>query len=284
MFSDEMKQELQLVAKEIEVDPFCLMAVVQVESGGRYFAHVDGRKEPVIRFEGHYFYRLLSKAKRNKAVVAGLANARAGRIRNPLSQGARWSLLGRASKIDRGVALSSTSWGVGQVMGVHWRWLGYASIDAMVSEVRSGLAGQVRLMARFIKKAGLAENLRSKDWAGFARAYNGPGYHRNKYDVKMAMAYEKYSTGNGEYDKTSDRKKQRHSKTLLRPGSRGPAVMELQNQLGALGFQLARDGDFGPATCQAVKLFQKSNRLQIDGVVGPKTFEMMMRKMPVHSL
>jgi hypothetical protein len=42
-------------------------------------------------------------------------------------------------------------------MGAHWAWLGFDSVDALVEEARSGAAGQARLMARYIEKAGLAE-------------------------------------------------------------------------------------------------------------------------------
>lgn len=35
--------------------------------------------------------------------------------------------------------------------------------------------------------------LQRKDWAGFARGYNGPGYAKNRYDIKLANAYKKYS-------------------------------------------------------------------------------------------
>lgn len=284
MFSEVMKQSLRVVADELDVPPANLMAVVQVESGGKYFARVDGRDEPLIRFEGHYFYRLLPKAKRNRAVVKGLANMRAGRVRNPIRQTARWAMLGRANKIDRPAALSSVSWGVGQVMGVHWRWLGYASIDAMVHEVRGSLEGQVRLMARFIRKAGLVKKLASGDWAGFARAYNGPGYKKNRYDEKMARACRRF-IAEGETGNSVDEKYiNRHSMPILRMGSKGAGVLELQNQLGALGYHLARDGDFGPATRHIVKKFQRASRLISDGIVGHKTFEMLMRKMPVHSL
>jgi hypothetical protein len=34
--------------------------------------------------------------------------------------------------------------------------------------------------------------LRDKDWAGFARRYNGPAYAENKYDEKLSAAYEKF--------------------------------------------------------------------------------------------
>ena len=45
-------------------------------------------------------------------------------------------------------------------MGAHWAWLGFADVDALVAEARSGAAGQARLMARYIKKAGLVTAIR----------------------------------------------------------------------------------------------------------------------------
>ncbi len=34
--------------------------------------------------------------------------------------------------------------------------------------------------------------LKNKDWGTFARLYNGPAYAQNKYDIKLAEAYQKY--------------------------------------------------------------------------------------------
>jgi N-acetylmuramidase len=36
----------------------------------------------------------------------------------------------------------------------------------------------------------LRELLPAKDWEKFARAYNGPSYRANKYDIKLQAAYE----------------------------------------------------------------------------------------------
>lgn len=70
---------------------------------------------------------------------------------------------------------------------------------------------------------------------------------------------------------------------LLRNGSRGDAVKQLQANLNKLGFDCgAVDGIFGPKTEAAVKAFQKANGLVVDGIVGPATqakLEEMLRKM-----
>lgn len=197
-FSTDIIKEITSAAKALGIEPASLLAVAEVESGGKAFALVEGRREPLIRFEGHYFDRRLSGQKRQQARAQRLASPVAGAIANPATQAARWRLLARAAEIDHRAAHESVSWGIAQVMGAHWQWLGYAHIDALVAEARSGVAGQVRLMMRYIEKSGLSAALRRHDWESFARGYNGPGYKRSAYDMKIARAYEKYSTSHGQ--------------------------------------------------------------------------------------
>jgi hypothetical protein len=108
-----------------------------------------------------------SAAKRAK----GLASPKAGAVKNPASQAARWRLLEEAMAIDRAAALQSVSWGIGQVMGSHWKALGYDSVEALVAEARDRcFGGQVRLMLRFLEANGLIQ--RSRHMTG--RRSRGP--------------------------------------------------------------------------------------------------------------
>ena len=66
------------------------------------------------------------------------------------------------------------------------------SCSWLVAEARGSVAGQVRLMLRFIEKAGLVEVMRACDWRNFARRYNGPAFARNNYDTRMAAAYQRW--------------------------------------------------------------------------------------------
>lgn len=272
MFSQQEQQMLAALALDHGLERAAVLAVTEVETGGMAYARVNGRDEPLIRFEGHYFHRLLPAIKRAKAVVEGLAHARAGAVRNPRSQASRWKLLERARAIDRPAALESTSWGVGQVMGAHWRWLGYASIEAMVETARRDLEGQVEIMLRFIDKAGLKPLVEARDWAGFARAYNGPAYKTNHYDEKLAKAFVRHG---GEPPQ-----KIRHALATLRLGSKGDAVEDLQRWLRQMGYPLIADGDFGFATQSALKEFQTANGLVSDGIAGARTLEALHRRLP----
>jgi peptidoglycan hydrolase-like protein with peptidoglycan-binding domain len=59
---------------------------------------------------------------------------------------------------------------------------------------------------------------------------------------------------------------------LLRVGSTGPNVEELQKKLASLGFDPGPiDGIFGEQTEEAVLHFQESKDLETNGVVGPQT-------------
>jgi putative chitinase len=56
---------------------------------------------------------------------------------------------------------------------------------------------------------------------------------------------------------------------VLCRGMAGQAVAQLQQELAAHGYPVARDGDFGPGTEVALRHFQAAHGLPSDGVTGP---------------
>jgi hypothetical protein len=60
--------------------------------------------------------------------------------------------------------------------------------------------------------------------------------------------------------------------TVLKQGSRGDEVRELQTLLNAAGHNLVIDGIFGPKTALAVREYQQANGLTVDGIVGTQTW------------
>jgi N-acetylmuramoyl-L-alanine amidase len=62
------------------------------------------------------------------------------------------------------------------------------------------------------------------------------------------------------------------------PMLRGDDVAELQQRLGALGFDAGRvDGIFGPDTADALQKFQRNAGLPIDGIFGPDSLAALKR-------
>lgn len=65
---------------------------------------------------------------------------------------------------------------------------------------------------------------------------------------------------------------------LLYRGSRGPKVEWLQGILKQLGYPIVVDGIFGPQTTKFVKQFQREAGLDVDGIVGSKTIEVLRKR------
>lgn len=266
MFTSAVIAKVKKTAANINVEPAALLAVAEVESAGVAEWSVNGDKRPPIRFEGHYFHKRLSGSKLKAAVAAGLASPKVGGVKNPGSYGARYALLERAAKIDRKAAYESTSWGLGQVMGAHWKKLGFASVEQLVAMADS-VDGQIDIMARYIQKFGLVDELQEKGWKSFASQYNGPAYKKNRYDTKMAAAYAAYSKKLKGFV-TSDGV----------PADGNDVVKVIQRDLKRLKFYAGTvDGIDGPKTRAAVKAFQKANGLVADGKYGKMTDEAVDR-------
>ena len=67
---------------------------------------------------------------------------------------------------------------------------------------------------------------------------------------------------------------------FVRPGSRGPAVEDIQRRLLSLGYDLGPtgvDGVFLGLTTKAVQAFQTEHELSEDGVVGDETWSAIVR-------
>lgn len=253
---DERLQYIAQHAKRLSVQPAALQAVIAVESAGSGFTG----NLVTIRWEGHYFWRLLPERLRNVARSQGLADPRAQAVKNPRSMADRHALLERAKAIHAEAALKSISMGAGQVMGDHAERLGYRDVFEMW-DANHTWQGQYDCMILYVEKFGLVDELQRRDWAGFARGYNGPNYRKFAYDTKLRNAFIGFG---GSRDGTIDQS--------LRMGDRRVSrVRALQNRLTELGFHVAADGDFGPGTKRAVQSFQLANGLTPDGIVGPNT-------------
>lgn len=67
--------------------------------------------------------------------------------------------------------------------------------------------------------------------------------------------------------------------TVLHKGKKGAEVLSMQVLLNAKGgFKLDLDGSFGPATDNALRAYQKTKGLEVDGYCGPITWQNLLQK------
>ena len=66
--------------------------------------------------------------------------------------------------------------------------------------------------------------------------------------------------------------------SAFRVGDQGTEVAEIQGQLVRLGYDVSADGDYGPATAEAVKAFQTTKGMDADGQVGSTTYTALLGK------
>lgn len=184
-------------AQFLGVDEASIKSVAMVESSGYGFlTNSLGEKVPKILFERHIMFRRIRdftpiKSKDVAAKYPDIVNEKPGGYKGGLPEHER---LQRAVLIDRVTALESASWGSFQIMGYHWKTLGYPSIQAFVNDMYTE-QGQLDAFVKFIKAdKRLVKALQEKDWTTFARLFNGPAYKKNNYDVRLARAYEKFSS------------------------------------------------------------------------------------------
>lgn len=183
--------QIQLQAKLLGIETAALRAVIEVECKSSGF-NADGT--PVILFERHVMRQRLIANKRD--IDLKLISVERPDLCNKTDGGyglysAQHGRLNAAAQYHRVSALESASWGIGQVMGYHWKSLGYESLQAFINAMYKDEASQLEAMCRYIQVNGLVNALKNKDWKAFARGYNGSAYAKNSYDVKLANAYKK---------------------------------------------------------------------------------------------
>lgn len=187
--------DVQAGASALGVDTATIRAVTDVESNGSGFLP-DGRV--VVQYEPHVMYkrvrqkfgeaRAAAELKAHPDLLALRAGSYQGKDKEDRD-------MDRAAQlIDRDCALEAASWGMFQIMGYHWSTCGYPSLQAFLNDLYRSEGGQLRVFVRFVQAdKRLLAALRKRDWAVFARLYNGPAYTANHYDTKLASAYARHS-------------------------------------------------------------------------------------------
>jgi hypothetical protein len=205
-------------------------------------------RRPQILFERHVFRKQTNGA--FDTVAPDLSNP------TPGGYGARGSAqydrLARAIQLDRPAALRSTSWGIGQIMGFNAQTAGFADAETLVAAMVQTEDQQIAGMIAFLQNNKLDQFLRTHDWSSFARVYNGPNFAINQYDLRLASAFQKFSTG-------------------LLPDL---TVRAAQAMLTYLGFQPGPvDGTMGRITRSALAEFQSQQGIAATGDLDDGTLQ-----------
>lgn len=176
------EQDFERAAKSIGCEVAAIKAVCQVEAPNGGFLP-DGR--PTILFERHKFSQF--SGGKFDASNPDISNPKAGGYG---AAGAnQHERLGRAAVLDRDAALKAASWGKFQIMGFNFGAAGFKDLQSFINSMYRSEGAQLDAFVAFIKTEGLADELRDRRWADFARRYNGPSYAINRYDTKLAAAY-----------------------------------------------------------------------------------------------
>lgn len=174
--------DAKLIGCEVEA----IMAVFQVESAGNGF---DPEGFPKTLFEGHHFHKY-TKGKYDKTHPHLSYPSWTKQFYGKTWQEEKNRLV-QAVRLDRTAALLSASWGAPQILGSNFAKCGFKTAQEFVTAMCKDENSQLQIFTNFIIESGLDDELREKNWARFARQYNGPAYAKNQYDVKMAAAYNK---------------------------------------------------------------------------------------------
>lgn len=178
--------DFKRVASRLGVEVAAIKAVVVIEAGPK----MEGfwaPGVPVVNFDRSMYNRYRGKVKSPKGnpsekVPSGLKGY-------PLQE---WTQLVTARRTNVDGANMGTFWGMFQIGGFNYKLCGCASVAEMVRLMCHSELEQLELFATFLINTGMVTDLKNKNWAAFAKKYNGPSYARRGYHTKMANAYARF--------------------------------------------------------------------------------------------
>lgn len=164
------------IANEFKLNSKVIQAFIKVESSGSGF----NNGKLLIQFEPTWFRRLSKNAKEGSWSKNSVGN-----------QAEEWSAFNSAFQLDKNAAMQSTSIGLGQVMGFHYKDLGYTSVGDMWNDAKKGEDRQLWQMIKFISlNKNLVNAVNTKNFDRIAYYYNGPMYKKYDYSNRLKKAYE----------------------------------------------------------------------------------------------
>jgi hypothetical protein len=182
---------LEKEAERLDIDRAVLDAVLEVETNGKPYGS-DGKL--LIRFEPHKFNKysgteLGSWKDKGKPHYNKRKDRRIDNIICEGGQDHEYDCLKEAASIDSEAAYKSISMGLAQIMGFHYKKLGYKTAKGMYQAFQKSEVNQVKGFFRFLEsEKGLLKAARNKDFDTFARLYNGKK-NAKAYGSRLEKAY-----------------------------------------------------------------------------------------------
>jgi hypothetical protein len=171
------------------VETAAIKAIAEVESRGCGFLN---NAKPKILFEGHWFSKFTQGAyDESNPTISYKKWVKLHYLGNEKE----YSRLDTAIALNKTAALKATSWGKFQIMGFNYKQCGYSNVDNFVKDMYKSESFHLMAFVKLMKSMKWDVEVKAKNWAGFAKKYNGPEYKKNSYDVKIKQAYEAYSKG-----------------------------------------------------------------------------------------
>ena len=174
-------------AERLNCEICAIIAVSKVESAGAAYDK-DGKVK--ILFESHLFYRNLQSAKIDTSKVdPSICQPRWNQACREQYNNSQNKRLALAIKVNEEAAYRSISMGAFQILGSHYKALGYKSAKDMYKAYENDLEIMLDDFVDFCIANNLDGYLRDKRWSSFAKGYNGPSFKLNQYDTKIETAY-----------------------------------------------------------------------------------------------
>lgn len=184
------EDDFRRVAKELQVEIAAIKAVVEVEAG-KAMKGFWAPGVPVVNYDKSMWSHCKRLVKKNDRLSASATIPKG--LTTEASRRA-WQRLVAAQKKNIEQANLSTFWGMFQIGGFNYKLCGCESIGQFVNLMSYSELEQLELFAALIVNCNMVQCLRQKNWAAFARKYNGASYARRGYHTRMANAYKKYAS------------------------------------------------------------------------------------------
>lgn len=183
----EIIQYAKIAAKEFSLPIETVLAFITVETPARGFDLKTGKI--LIQFEPVWLRKLFPRMVKTRWALNGVEE-----------QEQEWIAFNDAYAKNPIGAMQATSIGLGQILGLHYKRLGYATVGQMWDEAKQGELNQIRQLCKFIvTDKRLLQAVITGDTHKMAYYYNGAGYQalakklgREPYNISLAKAIAEY--------------------------------------------------------------------------------------------